>query len=390
MSSAYRTIVVGNGLIGSAAARHLALVSDCVVLLGPDEPAERSQHAGVFASHYDEGRMTRIVDPHPAWSVTAKRSIERYAGLEEETGIRFFTPSGYLGYGGAGAHYLESSERTGRAHDAEVTRLSTNELRRAYPYLCLPDGTVAICEIGTAGHLSPRRMIEAQNVAAIQQGARIVRDEAVTIRVSANRVEVDTKDGDTLAADTVLIAAGAFTNACGLTDEPLDLTVFARTVALARMDDALMSVLSDMPTIGHAESGAYILPPIAYADGHHYLKIGMGTPSDRRLESYGALVEWFKSDGSVENRVAMTDFLTELIPSLKSCLHWSTATCAVTQTPTGLPFIDYMVPDRVAVVVGGNGKGAKSSDDWGWLAAQLVAAGDWDHPVTRDAVRLSR
>jgi sarcosine oxidase len=36
-----------------------------VVVLGPDEPAHRAAHTGVFASHYDEGRITRVVDRDP-------------------------------------------------------------------------------------------------------------------------------------------------------------------------------------------------------------------------------------------------------------------------------------------------------------------------------------
>src|SRR3546814_17887335 len=84
----YRIIVIGRGLIGSAAGRHLADLTDGVALLGPDEPADRAAHAGVFASHYDKGRMTRVVDSDPAWEVTAKRSIYRYAEIEERSGIR--------------------------------------------------------------------------------------------------------------------------------------------------------------------------------------------------------------------------------------------------------------------------------------------------------------
>ena len=49
----YRVAVIGRGLIGSAAARHLTEITDGVVVVGPDEPAERSSHTGVFASHYD-------------------------------------------------------------------------------------------------------------------------------------------------------------------------------------------------------------------------------------------------------------------------------------------------------------------------------------------------
>ena len=49
---------------------------------------------------------------------------------------------------------------------------------------------------------------------------------------------------------------------------------------------------------------------------------------------------------------------------------------------------DHVRDDRIAVAVGGNSKGAKSADDWGWLAARLVMGADWDHPVERDRLRL--
>jgi sarcosine oxidase len=60
----------------------------------------------------------------------------------------------------------------------------------------------------------------------------------------------------------------------------------------------------------------------------------------------------------------------------------------VSFTATGLPYIDWVLDDRIAVVVVCNGKGAKSSDDWGWLAARLMAGLDWGHPVPRERLRL--
>ena len=86
-----RIIVVGRGMIGSAAARHLAGLTDGVTLIGPDEPADYAAHDGVFASHYDEGRMTRISDPDPDWAVTSKRSVARYDEIAAESDISFFT-----------------------------------------------------------------------------------------------------------------------------------------------------------------------------------------------------------------------------------------------------------------------------------------------------------
>ena len=82
MTPRFRYAVVGRGLTGAAAARHLAEQVPDVVLIGPDEPADRQTHGGVFASHYDEGRITRTIDPDENWARLANRSIARYRDIE--------------------------------------------------------------------------------------------------------------------------------------------------------------------------------------------------------------------------------------------------------------------------------------------------------------------
>jgi sarcosine oxidase len=386
----HKIIVIGRGMFGSATSRHLAKIIDGVALVGPGEPQNRAAHDGVFGSHYDEGRMTRIVDPHPAWSITAKRSIERYGDLEKSTGIRFFTNSGYLGIGGPEAEYLQRSEETGRAHGAQFTRLDAPGIRARFPFLCVADNTRGLEEVGAAGHISPRAFVCAQVEAARQLGVSIYDDEVLGLQLTSTQVEVLTKRSGTLRADQVLVAAGAFTNVIGLLPIPLDIKVFARTVVLARVDANLMTELNGMPTIGHAESGAYILPPIRYPDGNHYVKIGIGTPNDRQLYTRNDLVQWFKSAGSADNFRDFRAFLTALIPPLEQCRHWHTDSCVVAQTPTALPYIDYVLDRKIAVAAGGNGKGAKSADDWGWLASRLMTNENWDHPVGRDQLSLPK
>jgi sarcosine oxidase len=48
-----------------------------VAVIGPDEPIDRPSHTGVFGSHCDEGRITRILDPDRIWAIFAQRSIAR-------------------------------------------------------------------------------------------------------------------------------------------------------------------------------------------------------------------------------------------------------------------------------------------------------------------------
>ena len=88
--------VVGLGLIGSGALRALADAGQRCVGVGPAEPADWSNHPGVFASHYDSGRITRHLDRVREWGVLAARSIAGYADLEARSGIAFHRPVGVV------------------------------------------------------------------------------------------------------------------------------------------------------------------------------------------------------------------------------------------------------------------------------------------------------
>jgi len=386
----YRVIVVGRGLIGSAAARHLAETGDGIACIGPDEPADRAAHDGVFASHYDEGRMTRIADPFSEWSVTARLSIDRYRDLENRSGIRFFTPAGYLGLGGPGFDYNDRCVAASAPNGAVFERLDASDIAGRFPYLSVAGDVDGLIESGTAGYISPRAMVQAQTVLADKAGAHIDRGTVTALRPISGGVEIETSDGRQLTAEKALVATGAFTAACGLSPIDLGLTVYGRTVVLVRIEGSVAEELADMPTMIDCATGAYILPPIPYPDGHVYLKIGIGTDADRRLVSLPDFQNWFKSKGSEENRTQFTAFLKKLIPSLERCRHWHTDTCAVTQTASGFPVIDFVHDDRIAVAVGGCGKGAKGADEWGRIAGTLVQGNAWDSAVPRARLALGR
>lgn len=382
----HRIVVVGGGLIGAAAARHLTRMGEDVALIAPEEPADRQTHTGVFASHYDEGRITRILDPDPAWGVTAARSIARYGEIEADSGIAFFRPVGFLNFAPGDGDRLPAVDAVGEANGARFDRLDTGQLRARFPYLRFPDGAAGLHEHATGGYVSPRKLAAAQTEAARRGGATLVRAPATRVTATDAGVEVETAQG-TIRGERVLVAAGGFTNAWGLVPKPLDLKVFARTVVLIRVEGAVLDDLKDMPSLVGA--GAYLLPPIRYPDGHTYVKIGVGTNEDARLETAEDLDRWFKSSGSTENRAEFLEIITSLIPSLAGIDAIRTDTCVTSYSPHGLPMIDWVEDGRIAVAVAGNGKGAKSSDDWGYAGALLVSGRDWDHPIARDRLRAA-
>jgi sarcosine oxidase len=61
----------------TAAARHLCKRGHDVALIGLDEPADFARHGGIFGSHYDDGRITRILDTAPFWTAVNRAAISR-------------------------------------------------------------------------------------------------------------------------------------------------------------------------------------------------------------------------------------------------------------------------------------------------------------------------
>ena len=67
--------MVGCGMIGSAAMKYLARAGVDVMGFSSREPTSFADHNGVFASHYDAGRITRTLDPDREWARMAQASV---------------------------------------------------------------------------------------------------------------------------------------------------------------------------------------------------------------------------------------------------------------------------------------------------------------------------
>jgi len=396
-----RLVLIGKGPIGAGAARHLAGSVDELVLVGPDEPARRDDHPGVFASHYDRARITRRVDPDPVWSAIAQAAIGRYPELEALSGVRFHHPCGFLAAGAAGSETLEAmravAERQGIALEHGAT----------HPRLALPADSETLLERGAAGWVDPRAMVRAQVLAAIAQGCRVERLPAWALRPGGDgRTRVILDDGSEVAADRVLICAGAFSGVTGLVDGALPMRAEGRTVVLARVDPEAMGrharpaepagdpygELDTLPALIDVRdeptdpAHIYLLPPVRYPDGHRYVKIGSGAWS-HPLKTLEALQEWFRGPPDARDVDRLHARLVELLPMLANA-ESRAEPCAVAQTASGYPIVDWVEPGRVAVATGGNGQGAKGADEIGRLGARLVLDQDPEVPFDPRLLRL--
>jgi sarcosine oxidase len=371
----YDVAVVGLGLVGAAALRHLAGAGIHCVGVGPPEPLNWSAHRGVFASHYDSGRITRRLDRQREWAVLASRSIDGYAALEEASGINFHHPVGVL-IAEVDPQRLAATIAVGNELGVDFATVAPGN-----PFgedrVSLPIAATVLREQPPGGFIDPRRMLVAQLTVARQYHADLVTEQVAGIRMSGGGWQLSTTAGSTIAAEQVLVAAGPHADEIGGLPRRPYLDVRAETVLLGRVSraeqlrlDRLPSIIVDDPAHDHL----YIVPPTAYPDGHAYIKLG-ATHHEERLLSPPQRAEWMRGDRHAEDLGWLQGLLVRVLPGI-DIEDWLTKPCLIPDTPTKLPYLEIVEPGCV-MAVGGNGYAAKSADAIGAIAAGLVSNGKW-------------
>ncbi|MFD1746987.1 FAD-dependent oxidoreductase [Rhizobium helianthi] len=389
MSGIFKFIVVGRGMMGSAAAKYLSRASAGVAVIGPGEPADKASHQGVFASHYDEARITRTIDPDPVWALLANRSIARYAEIERESGIPFYHDVGCLMVGpeqSSGNPYIGGILSAAEQLGVQTELLDDRALASRFSYFGFEAFSEGVFEPSNAGHINPRALVSAQSLLAERQGARLIDETVLSIRKEGETVVVRTDTGAEYRAEGVLLAAGGFSIAENLLARSVQMSVYARTVTFFEVSETEAAAFSGMPSLIYqprdAKKHIYLLPPVRYPDGKLYLKIG-GDPDDLAVTGKDDMVRWFQSGGRSSVREHHVEIVRELVPKIDA-ERASMAACVVSQTATNYPFIAAAADPAIAVVTGGCGAAAKSSDEIGRLGASLLLNGslaDEGYPV---------
>ncbi len=388
MADRYDVAVIGLGLFGAAALRHLTRLGARAIGIGPAEPESWIQHDGVFSSHYDSGRITRQIDRHREWADLAIRSISEYAPLAASTGIHFHRPVGTL-WADANHARVREIESVARSLDIACAVGETSAPTVVHGYR-LPSNVAYAYEPDPAGYIDPRRMLAAQLAAATSGGAAIHVDHVVAREHRAGGYLVKTEAGECIEAERVLLATGAYANAYGLPSRRLPLRIKSEVTLVTRVADAEAETYRDLPTLiyglRHEElADFYLVPPSRYPNGALYLKAGADTAGDVTLRTREDMNEWMRTGFSGVYQGAFEDVLRAILPALPLDTT-DTKRCLITYTTHGLPYIDE-IGDSLFVVVGGNGRGAKSSDAIGRAAAAL-ALGAWEDPLPRDSFRV--
>eukprot|EP00249_Psilotum_nudum_P024240 c29131_g1_i2 orf=96-1376(+) len=395
----FSVAVIGLGLIGSAACRHLSLLQPSVIGIGPPEPPDWSSHIGVFASHYDQGRLTRIVDPDPIWSLLAARSMARYDEIENRSGICFHGRVGSIRvtpFYGLPNDTLKQSLAVGTENGAEVEMIESSKVaQERFPYFGFHARDAAIMEHGGAGFINPRELVKAQLAVAAKNGALVLPETVTKIHPTKEGLQIITDGGKTVLADRALVCAGSYSGFL-LPRQRLDLRTEALSVVLAEVDFEEQQRLAGMPSfIWRLQAhpflhSVYGCPPIRYPDGKVYIKIGGIAWDPIYLSNLQEMVDWFHGHGDPEEVTALMGVLKELLPHL-SIVSLKSMPCMISYTHYGYPYIDAVddKPEnaRLFVAAGGCGTAAKSSDEIGLIAALLVKHAKWTYDLDASLFR---
>ncbi len=395
----YDIAIIGKGLIGSAALRHLALTLPelRVCVIGPDEPADRKSHDGVFASHYDQGRITRVLDPSPLWARLAQASLARYSAIEAASGVKFHVPVGCLRVTDA-PDVISALDACAAELGVEHHRLDAASCAAALPFLSFSADLVAWHEGGGAGYINPRSLIRAQLEIAADQGAHIIREIVASLALDGAGVAITTRGGRSIRARKALLSAGGYSNT--LLGRKLALRTRSHTILLAEAPAAETERLREMPAVisafeDPAVPSLYMLPPVCYPDGKTYIKLGPSGRSDElpapehdldARHDDAALSEWFRGDGRSDIAAAMQDALHRLLPGLQ-VVSYHAVPCLITHSAHGNPYLDVLDPRGLYIATAGNGGAAKSSDEIGRIGAMLCATGGWHSELDREDFR---
>lgn len=361
-------------MVGAATLRHLAAAGQRCVGIGPGEPVDWAAHTGVFASHYDSGRITRRLDKRREWAVLAGRAIAEYGVIETRSGIGFHHPVGVL-IAEVDADRLASTVTVADELGVEFHRYEPGE-PIGDDRVTVPAAATVLREPSPGGFIDPRRMLAAQLVVAGHLGAELIGEQVVGVEPIGGGWAVRTVDGSAIEARQIVVAAGPHADEvigvpCALIE------VVAETVVMAQLSASERQRLAGLPSIivdDLASDHLYVVPPTEYPDGLTYLKMG-ATRYDRLVLSADERREWMTGRQHEADLEWLRDLMLGVLPGLH-VEAWSTKPCLIPDTPTKLPYLE-IVDTGLVMAVGSNGYAAKSADAIGALVAGLVCDGEW-------------
>ena len=370
-------IVIGKGLVGTAAAKYISAAQPNIAVIGPDEPRD-NENALVFASHYDQSRVQRLIGKDEAWTKLNIDSVNQYETISQQSGIEFHETTGCLYVQPSGTdNYLDNAKGIGDLFQTSFRAFhSGNEINKEYKDFRFPEESNGLLESSPAGSINPRQLVKAQLNILEKNGGTFIRDTVINISLIGSEYLVETSEGSSYFAHKILLAPGSFINYFNLLPQKLDLVVKSEVILLARLNEGDALQLSSLPSLlyetdnGEVE-GIYLVRPVKYPDGNWYLKMGCNMPEDILFENISQVQHWFRDGDSDRFIPRMKDALMNIMPGLRP-EAFMTKRCIINRSVHGRPYIGETKHRGLYVASGCNGYSAMCSDAIGNLASGLI------------------
>ncbi len=314
----------------------------------------------------------------------------------------FYCESGMLVFG-VEDDFIQNTRAIAAKMGTTLQELKPSHIQAHYPWMGVPACTqIGLLQTQQAGHLSPRKLTAAQLTLATRQGVTYIDAEVQRVIRSvddtnnddaAGRFVITTSDGNKILANNVLVAAGCYTSLLSVLPEKVVVSLTGSQAALVEVTADVAATLSGMPSMifegKEEEDCVYLLPPIKYPDGKWLIKIGPSTAFAPPLSTVDDVDAWFRRgalDPAFETKARAT--FGQLFPGIEA-VSWRPLLCVTDNTPKQNAYIDILAPGW-GICTGGNGWAAKSSDEIGLLAAQMMALPQHWGPDLRVPLQLQK
>ncbi len=372
----YESIIVGAGLIGSAAAKYISRSQKNIALIGPDEETTLKQGI-VYASHYDRARIQRIVGKDSIETLLNIQSAQQHSDLEKESDVNYFVADGCLYVTpGDNDDYLNHYKEEAKKFDVNFQIFNdVSQLKAFNSNFNFPPSAKGVYEQAPSGHINPRLLIKAQTVVFKKNGGEIFNNTVRDISFENDVIKITCIDDQTFHSKKVLLAPGSFVNFLNLLPKKLVLKVKSETTIWVKVTEEESRRLSSLPPLLYKIDepeiqDIYLIRPLRYPDGNYYLKVGANIPGDLYFNSLPEIQQWFKTGNQKDNRPLLEKALKLIIPKI-SIEDVQEKRCIVCYTKHNKPYIG-PVGKGLFVAAGGNGYGAMNSDTLGKIAASVL------------------
>ena len=362
-------IIIGGGVMGCAAAWRLAGAGHRVRLL------EQFAIGHALGSSHGPSRMIRLAYDAPEYVQMGQAAFTMWEELQQTTGASLL-----LRTGGINAGLPHANELAGIAHTFDTLgvpyeRLDPDELRRRFPQLTFPEGTIGLYQ-EDYGILAASRCVAALATQATAAGAVLLENEpALEITPDGDGVAVRTRS-ETFHADRAILAAGSWLqpllSPIGI---DLPLTVLQEQLAFFRVRDPENHGPDRLPLVMHRFPGTTSLGSVFPIYDHEGIKV--------MLDRIGGAVAPDNPDRGINPALLETlrHYTASLLPGTTGEIL-ETTSCRYTMTPDE-DFVIDRHPEFPQIVLGSpcSSHGFKFAPVIGQMLADLAIAGVTAYPT---------